>query len=219
MKGGEFKDVMYDGLAKLLKALSNPFRLEIIEMLSQGEKSVEGIVQTTSLAFANASQHLQVLKNSNIVKSRKEGHYVYYSLINNKFLSLYQHVIKYAVQEIAELQKALKQQRSDNNALNAVCLDELEKMMQNDNVLLLDVRPFSEYKSGHITGAISVPMKELMAKLKDISKDEEIIAYCRGPFCVLADETVKLLHENGFKVRRLDVGYPEWKIREFEDSN
>src|SRR3972149_8411457 len=107
MKGREFKDAMYDGLSKLLKALSNPFRLEIIEMLSQGEKSVEGIAQTTSLSIANASQHLQVMKNNNIVKSRKEGHYVYYFLINDEFLSLYQHIVKYAVKEIAELEKIL----------------------------------------------------------------------------------------------------------------
>ena len=95
MKGREFKDAMYDGLAKMLKAISNPYRLEIIEMLSQGEKSVEGIVQSTSLTIANASQHLQVLKNNNIIKARKEKQYVYYSLINNNFLSLYQHVIRY----------------------------------------------------------------------------------------------------------------------------
>ncbi|MFA5820251.1 MAG: metalloregulator ArsR/SmtB family transcription factor [Bacteroidales bacterium] len=216
MKGREFKDAMYHGLAKLLKALSNSFRLEIIEMLSQGEKSVEGIVQTTSLTFANASQHLQVLKNNNIVKSRKEKQYVYYSLINDEFLSLYQHVMKYAVQEIAELEKTLNRHREDNKALNAVSLDELETMLQNENVLLMDVRPEIEYEFGHITGAISVPMNELMAKLKNISMDKEIVAYCRGPFCVLADEAVKILHENGFKVRRLDEGYPEWKMKQLE---
>ena len=105
MKGREFKDAMYDGLAKMLKAISNPSRLEIIEMLSQGEKSVEGIVQTTNLTFANASQHLQVLKNNNIVRTRKEKQYMYYSLINDDFLSVYQHVIRYASQEIAELEK------------------------------------------------------------------------------------------------------------------
>jgi DNA-binding transcriptional ArsR family regulator len=122
MEGREFKDAMYDGLAKLLKALSNPFRLEIIEMLSQGEKSVEAIVQITNLNFANASQHLQVLKNNNIVKSRKEKQYVYYSLVNDEFLSLYQHVIKYAVTEIAELEKIMNRQRTDNQSGNAVSL-------------------------------------------------------------------------------------------------
>jgi len=216
MKGRDFKDAMYDGLAKMLKAISNPYRLEIIEMLSQGEKNVEGIVQTTNLAFANASQHLQVLKNNNIVKARKEKQYVYYSLINDDFLSVYQHVIRYASHEIAELERIMNRQRQDNNAQNAVSLGELEQMIEAENVLLLDVRPSVEYEFGHITGAISIPMNELMANLKNIAKEKEIIAYCRGPFCVLADEAVKLLKEQGYQVRRLDEGYPEWKIKQLE---
>jgi len=218
MKGREFKNAMYDGLSKLLKALANPYRLEIIEMLSQGEKSVEGIVQTTTLSFANASQHLQVLKNNNILKSRKEGHYVYYSIANNDFLVMYQHIIKYSVTEIAELEKILNRQREDNKALNSVSLDELETMIHNKNVLLMDVRPAAEYEFGHITGAVSIPMNELLCCLKDFSKDKEIIAYCRGPFCVLADEAVKVLSENGYKVRRLDEGYPEWKMKQLESN-
>jgi rhodanese-related sulfurtransferase/DNA-binding transcriptional ArsR family regulator len=214
MKGREFKDAMYDGLARMLKAISNPYRLEIIEMLSQGEKSVEGIVQSTSLTIANASQHLQVLKNNNIVKARKEKQYVYYSLINDDFLSVYQHVIRYGSQEIAELEKIMNRQREDNNSQNAVSLGELEQMIEAGNILLLDVRPPVEYEFGHITGAISVPMNELLANLKEITKGKEIIAYCRGPFCVLADEAVKLLKEQGFQVRRLDEGYPEWKMKQ-----
>jgi rhodanese-related sulfurtransferase/predicted transcriptional regulator len=218
MKGREFKDAMYDGLAKMLKSISNPARLEIIEMLSQGEKSVEGIVQATNLTIANASQHLQVLKNNNIVKFRKEKQYVYYSLVSDDFLSLYQHVIKYAVHEIAELEKIMNRQREDNKSLNAVNLDELETMIGDENVLLLDVRPSVEFEFGHITGAVSIPMNELMTHLKDFSKDKEIIAYCRGPFCVLADEAVKVLSEKGYKVRRLDEGYPEWKIKQLESN-
>jgi len=216
MKGREFKDAMYNGLAKMLKAISNPARLEIIEMLSQGEKSVEGIVQTTSLTFANASQHLQVLKNNNIVKTRKERQYVYYSLVNDDFLSVYQHIIRFASQEIAELERIMSRQRQDNNSHHAVSLVELEQMVEAENVLLLDVRPSVEYEFGHITGALSIPMNELMANLKNIAIDKEIIAYCRGPFCVLADEAVKLLKEQGYQVRRLDEGYPEWKIKQFE---
>jgi len=219
MKGREFKNAIYDGLSKLLKALSNPYRLEIIEMLSQGEKSVEGIVQVTGMSFANASQHLQVMKHNNIVKARKEGHYVYYSLFSDEFLSMYQHITKYAVREIAELEKILNRQREDNKSLNAVSLEELEGMIENQNVLLLDVRPSMEYAFGHITGAVSVPVNELMAKLKDFSKNKEIIAYCRGPFCVLADEAVKILNEQGYKVRRLDDGYPEWKLKHLETNN
>lgn len=218
MKGREFKDAMYDGLARMLKAISNPYRLEIIEMLSQGEKSVEGIVQSTSMTIANASQHLQILKNNNIVKARKERQYVYYSLVNDEFLSLYQHIIKYAVQEIAELEKIMNRQREDNNAQNAVSLSELEQMIEAENVLLLDVRPSVEYEFGHITGAISIPMNKLMAQLKDINIDKEIIAYCRGPFCVLADEAVKILSQRGYNIRRLDEGYPEWKIKQLESN-
>ncbi len=218
MKGREFKDAVYSGLSKLLKALSNPHRLEIIEMLSQGEKSVDGIVQATGLSIANASQHLQVMKNSNILKSRKEGHYVYYSLVNNEFLSLYQQITKYAINEIAELERIISRQREENKSRDAVSLEELKSMINDKNVLLLDVRPAIEYEFGHITGAISVPMNELIAQLKNIPKDKEIIAYCRGPFCVLADEAVKILNEKGYRVRRLDEGYPEWKIRQL-DSN
>ncbi len=214
MKGREFKDAMYNGLAKMLKAISNPSRLEIIEMLSQGEKSVEGIVHTTSLTFANASQHLQVLKNNNIVKSRKERQYVYYSLVNDDFLSVYQHIIRFASQEIAALERIMSRQRQDNNAQHAVSLVELEQMVEGGNVLLLDVRPSVEYELGHITGAISIPMNELLTNLKNIASDKDVIAYCRGPFCVLADEAVKLLKEKGYKVRRLDEGYPEWKIKQ-----
>jgi rhodanese-related sulfurtransferase len=218
MKGREFKDAMYNGLSKMLKAISNPFRLEIIEMLSQGEKSVEGIVDSTSLSFANASQHLQVLKNNNIVRSRKVGHYVLYSLINEDFLSVYHHIIKYAVTEIAELEKIMNRQREDNKSLNAVSLDELEGMIKNENILLMDVRPSAEFNFGHITEAISVPMDELLTRLKGITKDKQIVAYCRGPFCVLADEAVKILSEQGYNVRRLDEGYPEWKIRQFDHN-
>lgn len=216
MNGREFKDVIYSGLSKLLKALANPSRLEIIEMLSQGEKNVEEVVQATGLTIANASQHLQVLKNSNILKSRKSGHYVYYSLANNEIMNLYQQISKYAINEIAELEKVMQRQRLDNQSINAVSLDELNQITKHNNVLLLDVRPSIEYELGHITGAISLPMKELIAKLSQISTDKEVIAYCRGPFCVLADEAVKLLSEKGYKVRRLDEGYPEWKMKQLE---
>jgi rhodanese-related sulfurtransferase len=218
MKGREFKNAIYDGLSKLLKALANPSRLEIIEMLSQGEKSVEGIVQVTGMSIANASQHLQVMKSSNIVRARKHGHYVYYSLINFEILSLYQHISKYAVKEIAELEKIMNRQREDNKSNNAVNLEELESMIGNKNVLLMDVRPSIEYEFGHISGAISVPLNELMTRLKDLSKDKEIIAYCRGPFCVLADEAVKILNEQGYNARRLNEGYPEWKMKQLESN-
>jgi rhodanese-related sulfurtransferase/predicted transcriptional regulator len=211
MDNREFKNIIYQGLAKLFKGLSNPHRLEIIEILAQGEKNVEQIARETDLSIANASQHLQVLKNNNLVSTRKEGHYNYYKIINDDFLILYQEVTKFAVSEIAELERALSRQRQENQASNAVSLDALEDMMVQNNILLLDVRPPSEYELGHITGAINIPVKEIEKRLDNLPKDAEIIAYCRGPFCILADNAVKTLTEKGYKVRRLDNGYPEWK--------
>lgn len=218
MESREFKNAIYDGLSKLLKALSNPCRLEIIEMLSQGEKSVEGIVQVTGISIANASQHLQVMKSNNLVKARKEGHYVYYSIINDDLLALYLQITKYAVHEVAELEKIMNRQREDSKSQDAISLDDLEGMINDNNVLLLDVRPSVEFESGHITGAVSVQVSEILDKLKLLSKDKEIVAYCRGPFCVLADDAVKILTDQGYNVRRLDEGYPEWKVKQLEKN-
>jgi len=210
----EFKYAMYGGLTRLLKAIANASRLEIIELLAQGEKSVEGIVQSTGLTFANASQHLQVMKNNNLVTSRKDGHYVYYSLISDEFLALYQQVITYAVGEMAELERLMNRQREHEVSSRAVTLDELERMIGNEGIMLLDVRPSDEFAAGHITGAVSAPLNDLLKNLKGFSAEQEIIAYCRGPFCVLADEAVKILKGKGFRVRRLSEGYPEWKVRQ-----
>ncbi|MBN1768529.1 MAG: ArsR family transcriptional regulator [Prolixibacteraceae bacterium] len=214
----EFKDAMYSGLAKMLKALANPARLELIDLLAQGEKSVEGLVEASKLTVANTSQHLQVLKNNNIVKSRKEKQYVFYSLSNNEFLDLYHHISRYGLSEIAELERTLVQQRTQHHSCNAVSLDELELMMDDDNVLLMDVRPAVEFGFGHITGAISLPADELKSQLCKLPRDKEIIAYCRGPFCALSDDAVELLSSKGFKVRRLDEGYPEWKLKQLETT-
>lgn len=211
MESREFKNIIYQGLAKLFKGLASPHRLEIIEMLAQGEKNVEQIATETGLSIANASQHLQVMKNNNIVKTRKKGHYHYYQLVSDDFLEIYQQITKFAVSEIAELEKTIKRQREAHHASSAVCFDELEDMMAQNNVLLLDVRPRTEYELGHITGAINVPVKEIERRLDDLPPDTEIIAYCRGPFCALADDAVKILNEKGYKIRRLDKGYPEWK--------
>jgi rhodanese-related sulfurtransferase/DNA-binding transcriptional ArsR family regulator len=214
MNDKEFKGIVYEGLSKILKAISNPNRLEVIEILSQGEKSVEGIVQATGMTFANASQHLQVLKNNNIVKTRKDGHFVFYSLVSDEFVALHQQIIKYAVTEIAELERIVNRQRQTSDSQPPVSFEELERMIAGQNVLLLDVRPTEEFESGHITGAISIPLNVLIASLKDLSIGKEMVAYCRGPFCMLADEAIKLLSEQGYKARRLDGSYPEWKIRQ-----
>ena len=216
MEPGAYKEEIFDGLSRLFKALSNPGRLEIIELLSQGEKSVEAMVQGTGMSVANTSQHLQLLKNNNIVRSRKEGHYVYYSLISDEFLSLYLQMTKYAVAEIAELVRRIDRQREGLVSQDAVGLDELESKLEAGNVLLLDLRPTSEYESGHITGARSIPMGDLLASLKSLTREQEIVAYCQGPFCLLTDEAVRILKENGYSARRLETGYPGWKVRQLK---
>lgn len=213
-----YKNNLYEGLSKLMKALANPIRLEIIEMLSQGEKSVEGVVEATGVTFANASQHLQVLKNNNIVKTRKQGHYVYYSIASDEFLACYQNIIDYGIREIAELEKSLNRHRQEYKTSDAISLEELGKKLQSEDVLLIDVRPHLEYEFGHIPGAESIPVNELLDKLKDIPKDKEIIAYCRGPFCALSDEAVKTLREKGYKAERLHEGYPEWKMKQLNEG-
>ena len=216
VESGAYKEEIFDGLSRLFKALSNPGRLEIIELLSQGEKSVEGMVQGTGMSVANTSQHLQLLKGNNIVKSRKVGHYVYYSLVSDEFLSLYLQMTKYAVEEIAELERRINRQLEGFVAQDAVGLDELEEMLKAGNVLLLDLRSASEYGSGHIPGAFSLPLEELRTSLRTLNREQEIVAYCRGPFCLLADEAVRILKENGYSARRLEAGYPGWKVRQLK---
>ena len=216
VESGAYKEEIFDGLSRLFKALSNPGRLEIIELLSQGEKSVEGMVQGTGMSVANTSQHLQLLKGNNIVKSRKVGHYVYYSLVSDEFLSLYLQMTKYAVEEIAELERRINRQLEGFVAQDAVGLDELEEMLKAGNVLLLDLRSASEYGSGHIPGACSLPLEELRTSLRTLNREQEIVAYCRGPFCLLADEAVRILKENGYSARRLEAGYPGWKVRQLK---
>ncbi|MCT4589567.1 MAG: metalloregulator ArsR/SmtB family transcription factor [Carboxylicivirga sp.] len=214
MERSEFKISMFEGLARLLKALSNPIRLEILEILSQGENTVESIVGLTNQTVANVSQHLQVLKTNNVVRSRKVGRYVYYSVYDDKLLALYHHITNYGTSEIADLERNLMRQRKESNSLNAVSLSELDIMVAQNNVVLLDVRPYAEYDNDHITGAVSMPVDEILKRLKELSKKSEIVAYCRGPFCVLADEAVSILQKAGYKVRRLDKGYPEWKLQQ-----
>ena len=210
----EYKEALFDGLARLLKAMANPYRLEVIEILAQGEKSVEAIVQSTGTNIANTSQHLQVLKNNNIVKVRKVGHYVYYALINEEMSALYQHITNYAIKEVAELERMIAIQRKENDSTELVSFEELELMVASQNILLLDVRPVDEFDSGHIPGALSLPYNDLIDKLKEFSPNAEIIVYCRGPFCILADETVKILKQEGFTAKRLNGSYPEWKIKQ-----
>ena len=208
-----FKDKVYSILANMIKALANPHRLEIIDLLGQGEKSVEEIAIDTDMSIANTSQHLQVLKAANLVEIRRGGNFIHYSLSHDEIYKSWQVLRELGLERIAEMEKLMKDFREKRNTLEAVKIQELLTRLKSKNIVLLDVRPAGEYKNGHIPDAINIPVGELSAKLKKLAKHKEYIAYCRGPFCVFADEAITLLLKKGFKAQRLFEGFPDWKLK------
>ena len=215
MKDREFKDAMYDGLSKLLKALSNPYRLEIIEILSQGEKSVEGIVRITNLSFANASQHLQVLRGARLVESEKRGQYVIYRITDEAVCKFLLSMRLLAEREFAEVEQLKRRFLEGKEGMEPVNRDSLIQRVKEGTVIVLDVRPAEEYQAGHIPGAISIPLKELEQRLSELPRDQEIAAYCRGPYCVLAVQAVQVLRSKGFHAFRMEEGVQDWRARGF----
>jgi rhodanese-related sulfurtransferase/DNA-binding MarR family transcriptional regulator len=208
-----FKDKVYSILANMIKAMANPHRLEIIELLGQGEKSVEEIALETAMSVANASQHLQVLKAANLVEIRRSKNYIHYRLSHEEIYTTWQTLRKLGLERVAEVEKLVRDFRGMKNSLEAVTLDELLSRMKSKDVILLDVRPDGEYRNGHIPGAINIPPERLEKRLKELKKNKEYIAYCRGPFCVFADEAVNILSKKGFKARRLADGFPDWALK------
>lgn len=212
MNKREFKNRVYDELARLTKALANPHRLEIIELLAQGDYAVEQISAQTGLSIANASQHLQVLKAARLVDVTRNGKFVHYRLANANVFKVWRALRELGVEQIASIDKLVKDFRQSKTKSEAITIDELTKRIESGKVTILDVRPESEYKKGHIANALSIPFDELASRLKELPKRNEIIAYCRGPFCVFADEAVFLLNKSGYKATRLDQGFPDWAL-------
>jgi len=208
-----FKDQAYGLLARLVKAMSNPHRLEIIDLLGQGERPVEQIAMETGIPVANASQHLQILKRSNLVRVRREGNFIHYTLANEQVYKSWSNLKAIGLESIFELNALIEDLRKKKNSLEAVTMEELSSKMASGKVVLLDIRPEEEYHAGHIPDAINIPIELLKTKLKQLSMNKEYIAYCRGVFCVFADEAVQLLTQKGFKARRLEEGYPDWKLK------
>ena len=208
-----FKDKVYSILAKMIKAMANPHRLEIVDLLGQGEKTVEEIVAGTGMSIANTSQHLQVLKSASLVEIRREGNFIYYRLAHEDIYRSWQTLRQLGLEHIAEMEKLIKDFREERNSLEALKMDELLTRMKSKNLVVLDVRPAKEFKHGHIPGAINIPVEGLSSKLKKLPKNKEYVAYCRGPFCVFADEAVSILTKKGFKAKRLEEGFPDWKIK------
>lgn len=212
MNKREFKDRVYGELAKITKSMANPHRLEIIELLAQGEFSVEQIADQTHLSIANASQHLQVLKIAQLVDINRQGNFIYYRLSNSNVFKAWKALRELGVERIATIEKLVKDFRQSNFKFESVTIDGLLKKIESGKVTILDVRPETEFNKGHIADAISIPVDELKKRLNELPKQTEIVAYCRGPFCVYADEAVAILNKAGYKATRLEEGFPDWSL-------
>lgn len=207
----EFKDRIYTELARVTKALGNPRRMEIIDLLAQGPFSVENIAAQTGLSMANTSQHLQTLKAARLVDTRKKGNFNYYELAGEEVFEAWRALRNLGFSQNAEAGKLLQDFFHSGDEPAPVSLEELHGRMHKEDVIVVDVRPEAEYEHGHIRKAISIPVEELAARMKELPGNAEIIAYCRGPLCVYADEAVRLLREKGYDAKRLKDGYPDWK--------
>ncbi len=206
-----FKNQLYEQFARIGKALSSAHRLELLEVLAQGEHSVEVLADETGMSVANASQHLQVLRAAQLVDVRREGVYIYYRLADERVFTLWQAMRQVGEVRIAEIDRIVQTYLHDRSLLQPISAAELLQRLVEDNIILLDVRPVEEYTAGHLPDALSIPVTELEARLSELPQDREIVAYCRGPYCVFADEAVILLHTNGYSARRLEQGLPDWR--------
>jgi rhodanese-related sulfurtransferase len=209
----EFKDRLFEQFARIGKALASPKRLEILDLLAQGERAVEEIARETAMPVASASQHLQVLKGARMVESRREGPYAYYQLADEAVFRTWQAVRALGETRLAEIDRVVETFLENRDALEAVGAAALMERLSDGNVVVLDVRPEEEYRAGHIPGALSVPVDALEAALQALPKDKEIVAYCRGPYCVFSDEAVTLLRSRGYQARRLGEGLPDWRAK------
>lgn len=206
-----FKDRLYGELAAIGRALANPHRLELLDLLGQGERSVEALAREADLSLANASAHLQVLRRARLVEADKRGLYVVYRLSSPGVYELWRTLRDLGATQLAEVDRLVETYLTDRQALDAVSKESLARRLAEDAVVVLDVRPVVEYEQGHVAGALSIPIDELERRLSELPSDQEIVAYCRGPYCVFADEAVKLLQQCGFLARRLTEGFPEWR--------
>ncbi|MGH1536901.1 MAG: ArsR/SmtB family transcription factor [Gammaproteobacteria bacterium] len=211
MSSNTFKKDLFAQFAVVGKSLSNGNRLELLEFLAQGERNVDELAKVSGLSVANTSQHLQGLRRSGLVKSRSEGQKSYYRLSDYSVVALLALLRKIAEENIAEIQILITDYLSSKDDLEPIARDELLKRAHKGTVTVLDVRPEQEFESGHLPRAINIQLSELKGELKRLPRKKEIVAYCRGPFCILAFEAIKQLRSKGYKARRLEDGFPEWK--------
>jgi rhodanese-related sulfurtransferase len=206
-----FKDRLYAEFATIGKAMASPHRLELVDLLGQGERSVDELAQEAGLSLANASAHLQVLRQARLVESDKRGLHVMYRLGAPEVFNLWRTLRDLGTARLAEVDRLVETYVADRASLEPVDIEQLRRMLAEGGVTLLDVRPTLEYRQGHIPSARSIPVVELKRRLAELPREREVVAYCRGPYCVFADEAAELLQRHGFNVRRLVEGFPEWR--------
>lgn len=207
-----FKDSLFEEFARVGKAIASPRRLELIELLAQGERRVDELANETLQPIANTSQHLQVLRQAQLVETRRQATYIYYRLADERVARLWIALREVGESRLAEVNRLVGTYLEDRKALQAIDCQELRQRIREGNTVVLDVRPALEYEAGHIAGARSVPLEELAERLRELPKSKTIVAYCRGPYCVFADEAVTILAGNGFRAFRLQGGFPDWQL-------
>jgi rhodanese-related sulfurtransferase len=214
--GRRFKNAIYDQFARIAKALSSPHRIELVELLAQGPRTVEALAKLSDMTLANTSAHLKVMRGAGLVESTKEGLFVTYRLADRSVSDLLLATRKVAEARLAEVAKITRAFLAENAQLEPIDVDALRAKVGAGEVTLLDVRPPEEFAAGHIPGALSVPLPALAKRLSDFPRRREVVAYCRGPYCVMAVEAVKLLRARGFKAVRLEDGVLDWAAHGLE---
>jgi rhodanese-related sulfurtransferase/DNA-binding transcriptional ArsR family regulator len=205
------KEALFEALASVGKALSSGRRAEIVDLLAQGERSVEDVAAELNQSVANTSHHLRNLARAGLVRTRREGTRVIYRLASEQVLQLWTVVREVAAEHVAEVDRLAQAYLGRRDGLQPITRDELARRLRRGEVTVIDVRPTAEYEAGHVQGARSLPVSELKRRLNALPRDADIVAYCRGPYCVYADDAVRLLRSQGFEARRLEEGFPEWK--------
>lgn len=212
MSSKNVKSLLFAEFARVSKALGSGNRLELLEFLAQGERSVDALAKLSGLSVANTSRHLQVLRQAGLVAGRKEGLFVFYSVSGEGVIKLLAALQEVAQHNVAEVTQLVNTYLTSKDSLEPLSVNDLVDRMRSGLVTVVDVRPKEEYAAGHLLGAINVPLAEIEKNLSKLPRDREIIAYCRGPFCVLSFEAVARLRNEGLKARRLETGFPEWKV-------
>lgn len=208
---GATKAALYEQFTRISAALAAPKRLEFVDLLSQGEKTVEALARDSNTPIKNTSAHLRVLRSARLVDTRRDGTFVYYRLAGDSVFRFFRDLQALGRERLAEVQQVAQDYLGARDEMEPISLSELSRRLRKGDVTLIDVRPETEYRAGHIPGALSVPVDQLERRLREIPKRREVIAYCRGPYCVYSAEAVSLLRRRGYRARRMEEGLPDWR--------